>query len=433
MLGFGGKPFYSAGMIPPEGRPFPRAMGQGEFIALMAMTMALQALAIDAMLPALGQIAHDLHVDDPNRRQLVVGMFLASAGFGALLPGALADRFGRRPVLLGSLACYVALSLGCALAGDFGTLLALRAAQAVGSAGLAVIPSAIIRDRHDGDRMARLMSTVSVIFMLVPMLAPALGQAVLLVAGWRWIFALLGAMGLLVAIWVALRLPETLRPEYRQAIRPATIVLTMARIAVNRSAFGYVVGSALVFGALFGYINSSQQLVAEHLGAGAWFPLIFGGTALCMALASFSNARIVERFGARRVSHAALLAFIVVSLLQVGLASRPHENLWQFMPAMALNMCLVGFIGANFGSIALQPFLETAGAASSVQAFVRMATGSMLGIVIGQAFDGTALPLAVAFLACSVLTLLLVLFSERGLLFRRLHPPGTPRPVAEFH
>ncbi len=399
----------------------------------MAMTMALQALAIDAMLPALGEMARDLHVADPNRRQLVVGVFLLAAGLGALIPGVLADRFGRRPVLLGSLALYILLSLGCALAPDFETLLVLRALQAIGSAGASVLPSAIIRDRHSGDGMARMLSTISVVFMLVPMLAPSLGQAVLLFAGWRWIFALLALLATMVAVWVALRLPETLHPEFKQPILPMSVLRNMVVASTNRAAFGYVIGSSLVFGALFGYINSSQQLVSEHFGAGGWFPLIFAATALAMAAASFSNSRIVERFGARRVSHTALLAFIATSALQVVLASQEHEALWQFMPVMAANMFLVGFLGANFGSISLQPFARMAGAASSVQAFLRMVIGAGLGIVIGQAFDGTARPLAFAFLICGLITLGLVLFSEKGKLFRRIHPPGSPRPIIDLH
>jgi len=399
----------------------------------MAMTMALQALAIDAMLPALGEIARDLHVTDPNQRQLIVGVFLFAAGLGALIPGALADRYGRRPVLLGSLALYVLLSLGCALAPDFDSLLIMRAAQAIGSAGVSVLPGAIIRDRHSGDGMARMLSTISVVFMLVPMLAPSLGQAVLLIAGWRWIFALLAVLGVVLTGWVALRLPETLRPEYQQPILPLAILRNMARASLNRAAFGYVIGGSLVYGALFGYINSSQQLVSEHFGAGVWFPLIFAGTALAMAMASFSNSRIVERFGARRVSHTALLAFIAVSALQVALASQEQEPLWQFMPVMATIMFLFGFLGANFGSISLQPFARMAGAASSVQAFLRMIIGAGLGVVIGQAFDGTARPLAGAFLVCGLITLGLVLFSERGRLFRRIHPPGTQRPVIDLH
>jgi MFS transporter, DHA1 family, multidrug resistance protein len=404
-------------------------MGPREFVVLMAMSMALQALAIDAMLPALAGIAQDLAVTDPNRRQLIVGIFLIGGGIGALIPGSLADRYGRRPVLLVGLAIYVVLSVGCALVTDFTTLLVLRAAQAIGSAGLSVLPSAIIRDRHGGDAMARQMSTITVIFMLVPMVAPSIGLLVLLVASWRWIFALLAVLSVVVALWVWFRLEETLDPANRQPIRPMTIATNMVTAASDRSSFGYVIGGGLILGALFGYVNCAQQLVGEHFGAGTWFPLIFGATALCMAFASFFNSRIVEHFGARRVSHAAVLISLTLSALQVWNASRPGETLLEFMPVIALNICMVGFIGANFSSIALQPFAHMAGAASSVQAFLRMLIGSGLGMVIGLAYDGTALPLALAFLACGFSALLLVLWSEHGRLFRRINPRGTPREV----
>ncbi len=409
----------------------PERIGEREFIALMAMMMALQALSIDAMLPALGAIARDLAVDDPNRRQLVVGVFLFSAGFGALLPGSLADRYGRRPVLMGSFLGYGLLAVGCAVVRDFTTLLVLRAVQAVASAGLSVLPGAIIRDRFGGDRMARMMSTITVVFMLVPMIAPSYGQAVMLVAGWRWIFGGMAVMAAVVGVWAFLRLPETLRPEYRQQIAPGVIARNMLQVATNRAAMGYVAGGALLSGALFGYINSAQQLIAEHFGAGAKFPLIFALLAGGMAVANFSNSRIVERFGARRVSHTALLVYIAISAVQVWEAVYGNETLWRFVPLMGANICLMGFLGANFGSIALQPFARTAGAASSFQAFTRMAVGALLGGLIGQAFDNTARPLAFALLSCGTVTLGLVLVSEGGRLFRRLTPPGMARAMPE--
>ena len=413
--------------------PRPRMMGERETIAMMALVMALQALAVDAMLPALGDIARDLDVADPNRRQLVVGSFLLASGFASLVPGALADRFGRRTVLLTCIAMYVIFSLGCALVSSFDGLLAMRVAQAMGCGGLAVLPGAIIRDRFSGDQMAKQMSIISVVFLVVPMLAPSIGQVVLLFAGWRWIFVFLAAMAVIMGIWVFVRLPETLHPEYRQPIMPVTIARNMIGAATNRSAIGYVLGGALTFGAMIGYVNSSQQLVGEHFGAGTLFPVLFGFSALMMAGANFSNSRIVERFGARRVSHTAVIAFIFVSALQTWFSSQPDETLWQFMPLMITNMILIGFIGANFGSIALQPFERTAGTANSMHAFLRMVIGSCIGIFVGQAYDGTAHPLALALLTSGVLSLLLVLFSERGKLFRRLHPPGTPRPIVLEH
>ena len=204
----------------------------------------------------------------------------------------------------------------------------------------------------------------------------------------------------------------------------------MWEAATNRAAMGYVFGASLLVAGLFGYINSAQQLVAEHFGAGDTFPLLFAAMAGGMALANFTNSRIVERFGARRVSHTALLVFIAVSAVQVWLAHLPHQTLWQFVPVMALNMCLVGFMGANFGSIALQPFARIAGAASSFQMFTRMVIAASLGALIGQAYDGTARPLAWSLLAGGILALGLVLYSEQGRLFRRLTPPGAVRPVS---
>lgn len=400
-------------------------MAQKEFIVLMAMLMAMQALAIDSMLPALGQIATDLNVSDPNRRQLVIGLFLLTSGCASLVPGTLADRFGRRPVLLICLICYIVFGFACAIATEFNTLLVLRVLQALGCAGLAVLPTAIVRDRYSGDAMARMSSTISVVFMIVPIIAPSLGQFVLLFAGWRWIFATLGTLGLVMLLWVWKRLPETQRPEFRQKIRPLHIARNMAAVITTRASIGYVIGSGLVSGSLFGFINSAQQLLAEHFGAGDAFPLLFAGCALAMAMASFANSRIVERFGARRVSHLAVLTFVALSALQVLLASQPDQTLWQFVPVLALNMCMIGFIGANFGSIALQPFAETAGAAASVQAFIRLALGSLIGIAIGQAYDGTARPLATGLLLCGIMSLVLVLFSEHGRLFRRLNPRST--------
>ena len=409
----------------------PAALREGEFIFMMAMLMALQALCIDMMLPALGAIANDLGAADPNRRQLVVGVYFFASGIGSLFPGALADRFGRRPVMLWSLAIYLVFALGCALVTNFTALLAMRAVQALGSAGLSVLPSAIIRDRFGGDRMARLLSVVSMVFMIVPILAPSLGQLILLFASWRWIFGAMALLALVMTVWIFFRLPETLHPEYRQTIVPRTIVRNMWTAATNRAAFGYVFGSALVTGAMFGYINSSQQLVAEHFGAGELFPLLFGASAVALAIASFANSRIVERFGARRVSHSALLAYLAASALQVYLAHSPHQTLWSFMPLMSVNILLLGFIGANFGSIALQPFARIAGAASSYQAFVRMVVGASIGAIIGQAFDNSARPLAFGLAVCALVSLSLVLFSERGKLFRRLHPPGTPREPSQ--
>jgi len=268
-----------------------------------------------------------------------------------------------------------------------------------------------------GDKMARMMSLIFVIFLMVPAVAPTIGEAILQVGNWRAIFGVMALAGVGIGAWVYTRLPESLSPDNVQPIHLRTIAVNMGRALALPSVAGYVIGSALVFGALFGFINSSQQLITETFGAGEIFPMIFGICAGSMALASWSNSRIVERFGARRVSHTALFAFIAVSAVQVMFAFQPEEQLWHFVPLMAINMALLGFIGSNFGAIAMNPFVTIAGAASSAHGFVRMTAAALIGGVIGYAFDGTARPLALALLASGLVCLVLVLLSEKGKLF----------------
>jgi len=396
----------------------PKPLGERELIVLMAMLMSLQAFGIDAMLPALGDIADELSAPG-NDRQLVIGMYFLGAGIGALFPGALADRYGRRPILFLSLVTYIGLSAACMFVPDFQSLLVMRFIQGLCTAGLSVLPAAIVRDKVGGDRMARLMSLIMMTFLVVPLIAPAIGQVIQMVAGWKAIFGFMAIMGIVIGAWAYMRMPETLTPENTQAIRPATIARNMAEALSNRGAIGYVFGSSLVFGSLFGFLNSSQQLIAESFGMGDYFAIIFGGCVLGMVLANFLNSRIVERFGARRVSQTALFAFIISASLQMWSASDGQQTLCEFLPLLSINMAMLGFVGANFGSIAMQPFRHIAGAASSIHTALRMSAGGALGALIGAAYDGTAFPLATAMVVCSLASLALVIFSEKGKLFTR--------------
>jgi len=392
--------------------------GRTELIVLMAMLMSLQAFGIDAMLPALGEIASELSAPG-NDRQLVISSYFLGAGLGALFPGALADRFGRRPVLFAALFAYIVLSAACALVTDFDTLIAIRLLQGACCAGLGVLPAAIVRDRVGGDQMASLMSLIMMTFLLVPILAPAVGQVIMIVAGWKAIFYAMSVMGLAVGLWTYLRLPETLKPENVQRIDPRTVLRNMGLALSNRGAIGYVIGSSLVFGSLFGFLNSSQQLIGEAFGMADYFAVIFGGAVFGMVIANFTNARIVERYGARRVSHTALFGFIIAALMQLWSASDGEQTLWEFVPLLSFCMAMLGFVGANFGAIAMQPFQHIAGAASSIHTALRMSMGAVLGGVIGAAYDGTALPLAISMVLCSVASLAMVMFSEKGRLFTR--------------
>ncbi len=401
-----------------------RMLGRTELVVLMALLMSLNALGIDGILPALDDIAREFNILDPNERQLVVGTFLLATGIGSLFPGVMADRFGRKPLLMWGLAIFSVFSVASAVVTSFTWLLVVRAIQGFACASLMVVPTAIVRDKFDGDAMARTLSMITAVFIIVPVIAPTLGQLVLEVSGWRTIFLLLSLMGVAAAIWAATRLPETLHVEFRQPIEMRPLARNMYIALTSRAAIGYVVGSGLVIGTVFGYVNSAQQLLGEHFGAGDYFPYIFGATAATMAVSSLVNSRIVGMFGARRVSHAGLMFFILVSALQVWVANSSHgSDIAWFLPLMACNLALLGFLGANFSSIAMQPFAEIAGAASSIQAFIRMVMAAVIGIVIGQFYDGTARPLAWALFSAGVVAMLLVLYSEKGRLFRRLNAP----------
>jgi DHA1 family bicyclomycin/chloramphenicol resistance-like MFS transporter len=353
-------------------------LSERELVVLMASLMSLQAFGIDSMLPALGAISDSFGVVG-NERQFVIGAYFLGSGIGAFFPGAFADRFGRRPVLALGLVAYITFSIACALSTSFQLLIGLRFVQGLLCAGVSVVPAAIVRDRVGGDRMARMMSLIMMIFLAVPLVAPTIGQGILNFVGWRGIFWTMAVLGVVIGTWVWFRLPESLAPENQQNIEPLTILRNMRTALTRRDAIGYTIGSALVFGSLFGFLNSSQQLIGEHFHAGQGFALIFGAAVLGMVAANFTNSRIVERFGARRVSHSALLVFIAASIAQFVSSGRADQQLWEFVPILAVSMASLGFIGANFSSIAMQPFHAIAGAASSAQTSLLMVTGSLLG------------------------------------------------------
>jgi DHA1 family bicyclomycin/chloramphenicol resistance-like MFS transporter len=280
---------------------------------------------------------------------------------------------------------------------------------------------AVIRDLFSGDAMAKRMSLIFLVFMIVPIIAPTLGAGIAAVADWRAIFIVLAAMGGVMLLWLR-RLPETLEPQDVRPLDWRTILSGWATVTRHRRASGYMLASGLMQGALYGYLNSSEQIIAEVFDARIWFPLVFAAVAVGIAIANLSNAAIVERFGARRVSQTAVFAFIATSIAQIVAALSGGETLWMFTLLMMINVGLIGFIGSNFGAIAMEDFGHMAGVASSYQSFAKTLLGASAGALIGQLYDGTTLPLAHAFLACAAVGLLLVLWAERGKLFTR---PGT--------
>jgi DHA1 family bicyclomycin/chloramphenicol resistance-like MFS transporter len=393
--------------------------GFREFVVLIAGLMSLNALAIDAMVPALPAIGEALNVAEENSRQLVVSLYVLGFGLTQIIYGPLSDRFGRKPVLIVSLVLYVACAAACWAAPSFTLLLAARMAQGGAAASTRVLVVSIVRDRFEGPQMARIMSLAFLVFLLIPMLAPVFGQLTLLVASWRAIFFGLALGGAIMLLWTAIRLPETLRPEYRRPLDPKTIWDGTWQTLSNRQSLGYTLAFTLMMASLMGYINSIQQIVFDVFRRPELIAATFAGVALPMAFTSWLNSRIVERIGTRRVAHTGLALFTLSALVHLAIVLTSSESLWLFIALQGLTMACFGLASANFGALAMQPLGHVAGTASSVQGTVGTIGGALLGLLVGQSFDGTLVPMVGAFAAFGAIGLLILLATEHGRLFGR--------------
>ena len=394
-----------------------------EFIALAAALMALNALAVDIMLPGLQQIGAALGENDENNRQLVITAYLGGFALAQLFFGPLSDRFGRRPPLLFGLAVYVVTAFACVFAPSFGAMLALRFVQGLGAATTRVITVSVVRDSFGGRAMAEVMSLIFMVFMVVPVLAPGVGQAIMIIWAWPEIFLSMSIFALLITVWTYARLPETLHEEYRRPFKFATIVDGFRIVLTNRISVGYTAALAVIFGALFGFINSAQQVYVDIYDKGDSFPLYFALVAGTMALMSFINSRMVGRFGMRRLAHGALIGFMLTNGVAFALAMVGPMPFWLFIAVFMVSMAQFALIGSNFNALAMEPLGHVAGTASSILGFAQTACGAALGALIGQAFDGTIVPLAAGYFFFAVFALVLVLIAEGGVLFRPQNEP----------
>lgn len=389
-----------------------------ELVAMVATFMALNALGIDIMLPALPDIAREFGVARANDQQLILLVYMIAFGAGQLIYGPLSDSFGRRPVLLVSLAGYLAATVACLLAPNFLTFLAARAAQGATAAAARVIAVAVVRDLMAGREMARVMSMALSVFMIVPIAAPGVGQLVLLFGPWRWTFGFLLAGAAIVIAWTWARLPETRPKEKRQPFSLVQSSRSYGVVLHHRAALGYTIAASIIFGGLFSFLATAQQVFVDVYGLGPWFPLAFAAVAGCMSMASIVNARLVTRLGMRRISHAALLAFTLISVIHgVVLFATGPETLPRFMGLLLPAMFVFGMIGANFSAIVLEPMGERAGAAAAFNGFATTTVSAAIGGAIGQAFTNSPAPLVLGHAGLGAVAVLVVFVTERGRLF----------------
>ncbi|WP_210527175.1 multidrug effflux MFS transporter [Rubellimicrobium arenae] len=400
-------------------KPLVGALSRSEFVALIAAIMSLNALAIDVMLPALPHMGAALNVTDDNHRQFVVSVYMIGFGLGQLIVGPLSDRFGRRAPLLVGIALYIVAAVAAAAAPTFGLLLTLRFIQGLGSASTRVIATAVVRDRFSGHAMAEVMSLAFMVFMIIPVVAPSIGEVLLAFSPWQSIFLFMGALALVFGLWALFRLPETLDPVKRRPLTAESIFGGFRIVVSNRMAFWYAMAGTCTFGALFGFISTAQQIYVDIYGLGVWFPAAFAFVAGLMAVSSFLNSRIVRVWGMRRISHFAILTFTGLSgiLLLASVMMRGHPPLWLFLGLLSCIMFMFGWAASNMNSLSLQPLGAIAGTASSVFGFIQTLGGAALGGFVGQQFNGTVVPTAAGYFVLGAMAVICVLIAERGRLF----------------
>jgi len=393
-------------------------IGSREFVCMIAALMALMALGLDMMLPALPAMGRSLGVGEANQRQWIVGVYLLSFGCAQILYGPLSDRFGRKPLMLGGMIGYAVFSLCAAWAPSFALMLMFRAFQGLSISATRVVTTSMVRDCYGGRSMARIMSMAQTVFQAVPVLAPSIGQLIMLAVPWRGLFIVLAIYTVLVFAWVAVRLRETLHPEFRRPLSLRTIGAGFRIVISNRQSRGYVSVQTLLTGALLGFVNSVQQIFADVFKEPRLMPAVFAGVAGMMAIASILNARIVERLGTRRVGHSAILGYTSVEIIHLGLVLSGQETLISFAAFQGLTSFFFGLAIGNISAISMEPLAELAGTAASVQGVIMTVGGALIAMIIGELFNGSTMPVTAGFAIAGTISIAIILYTEEGTLFQ---------------
>ena len=398
-------------MCPKASKP---ALRTAEFIPLIALLISLDALSTDAMLPALSVIAHELGAARANDAQFIITSLFLGLGIGQLLFGPLSDRTGRKAAIYSGLALFMAGCLVSFFASTFEAMIAGRVLQGIGVAAPHVVTMALVRDQYEGRRMARLMSLALAVFILVPTIAPALGQLIMWFAGWRAIFSTFLAIATVALAWLALRQPETLPAEHRRPFSLRAIARAVAEILRIRAALGYTIASGLVFAPFIAYLSSAQQIFQQAYDTGALFPAYFASLALAVGAALLLNGRLVMRHGMRVLCKVASTLVAVVSLATWAgaLAFDGLPPLWLFMVYLASVFVCVGVLFGNLTALAMEPLGHIAGVGAAVVASLATLVSVPLGMLIGQRFDGTMYALIGAFALFGAATHAALRFAE---------------------
>ena len=385
-----------------------------EFVGLCALLTSLVALSIDSMLPALTTIGAELEAGSPNRAQFVVSALFLGLGLGQMFYGPLSDRFGRKPAIQLGLGIFVLGSVLSIFATSFSMMLAGRVLQGLGVAGPRIVTVAMVRDRYAGAAMARIMSMVMALFLLVPTVAPAIGQTILLFASWRWIFGLLLTVAVICWCWLVLRQPETLKPEHRRPLSVGAIGRGVVETFRHRTTAGYALAAGLVLGAFLGFLNTAAQMLQGQYALGTLFPAAIAVLALTQGAASLLNSRLVMRLGMKTLTRVAIMGVILCSSAFFIAASTMagHPPFWGLMLYLLLIFFFVGLVFGNLNALAMEPLGHMAGIAASAIGTVTTLMAVSLGASIGLLYNSTVLPLSGGFALFGTLSFAAMLWAE---------------------
>ena len=388
--------------------PTPSRISSQEFTLLVALLMSIVAMSIDALLPALGFISNDIPLSHSNQAQYIISALFLGMAIGQLVCGPLSDATGRKKVLYVGIALFFCGSLICFFAQDINTLLLGRFIQGLGVAGPYVSAISIVRDKYAGNEMARIMSLVMMIFIMVPALAPSIGQAVLLVSSWRYIFVLYIVYALIIGIWIFLRLEETLPKEYRIPFTTRGFIDGFKEVVSNYTTMCYTLCMGLFFGSFLGYLNSSQQIFQDLFQTGKLFTIYFGVLALVFGAASLVNARFVQKWGMDYLCTRAVLGIIGSSAIFLVVSMLLPANLWLFMIYASVLFFCFGLVFGNVNAMAMEPMGHVAGIASAIIGATSSILSMLIGTAIGQMYNNTLIPVTSGFLILGTMALVIL-------------------------
>lgn len=388
-----------------------------EFIILLASLMALNSLALDVILPALDQISTSLNVANSNDQHYIIFMYLLGFGLCQIIFGFVSDKYGRKKPLIYGLVIYSIASFLCNIVPSYSGMLFLRLLQGGGAAASNVLTISIVRDIYSGKQMASTFSLIFLVFIMVPVIAPAIGQLLLFFGDWHIIFSFMAISGVLISLWVLVRLPETLFMS--QDIHLKSLVQRFKIIFSNKDTVYYTLASSCLFSSLYAMITTAKQIYMDVFHLGQWFALAFASVTIAQAIASICNSRLVYILGIRTISHSLLFLYLIAAFFMCLLTwlGNGHIALHNFMFLLFIIMFAYGSLGANFNAIAMEPLGDIAGAAASIIGFIRITLSSLIGLFIAQQFNGTVEPTAFAFFSLGLIALGLILYAENGKLF----------------